>query len=192
MAGQKQSKQSPIYQMKITLRDSKPPIWRRVLASADTSLEKLHQILQIAFGWTDSHLHQFIKEGQHYSLPEYGLGEYGHEVRNERRVKLSQLGLEPKRKFYYEYDFGDSWEHEIVVEKILEAEAGISYPRCIGGKRACPPEDCGGIWGYKRMLEVISDASDPEHESMKEWLEGPFDPEHFDAEEANKELRAIM
>jgi Plasmid pRiA4b ORF-3-like protein len=92
MAGPKQSKQGPIYQMKITLRDSKPPIWRRLQVSADTSLEKLHLILQIAFGWTDSHLHQFIKEGQYYSMPEYGLGEYGHEVENEKRVKLGQLG----------------------------------------------------------------------------------------------------
>lgn len=191
MSTSKQSKQSPIYQMKITLRDSKPPIWRRLQVAADTSLEKLHIILQIAFGWTDSHLHQFIVEGQYYSLPEFGLGEYGHEVLNEKRVKLGRLRLELKRKFYYEYDFGDSWYHEIVVEKILEVEAGVKYPRCIVGKRACPPEDCGGIWGYERLLEVISDPSDPEHESMMKWLGGPFDPEHFNAEEVNKELRVI-
>jgi hypothetical protein len=177
--------------MKITLRDSKPPIWRRLQVAADTNLEKLHIILQIAFGWTNSHLHQFIIDGQYYSLPEFGLGDYSHEVLNEERVKLGRLGLEPKRKFYYEYDFGDGWEHEIVVEKILEAEAGVKYPRCIGGKRVCPPEDCGGIWGYARLLEVISDPSDPEHESMMEWLGGPFDPERFDTEEANKELSAI-
>jgi hypothetical protein len=191
MAASKQSKQGPIYQIKITLRDSKPPIWRRLQVAADTSLEKLHIVLQIAFGWTNSHLHQFIIDGQYYSMPEFGLGEHGHEVLNEKRVKLGRLGLEPKRKFYYEYDFGDSWEHEIVVEKLLETEAGVKYPRCTGGKRACPPEDCGGIGGYERLLEVISDPSDPEHESMKEWLGGPFDAEHFDTEEVNEELSAI-
>jgi hypothetical protein len=189
MAGRKQ--ESKIYQLKVTLRDSKPPIWRRLHVSADTSLEKLHIILQIAMGWTDSHLHQFIIDNEYYSQPEFDLGDFDHKVQNEKRVKLSQLGLEPKRKFFYEYDFGDGWEHEILLEKILEREEGVNYPRCVAGKRACPPEDCGGVWGYERLLEVISDPDDEEHESMIEWLSGSFDPEYFSVDEVTEELKAI-
>jgi hypothetical protein len=158
---------------------------------AETKLEKLHVILQIAFGWTDSHLHQFIIDGQSYSLPEFELDEWGDEINNERRTKLGQLGLEAKSKFDYEYDFGDSWDHQIVVEKVIDREPGASYPRCVGGKRSGPPEDCGGIWGYERLQEVIKDPEDEEHESMMEWLGGSFDPEYFNQEEINEQLKRI-
>src|SRR5215218_1206861 len=151
MASRRKVQESRIYQLKVTLRDSKPPIWRRLQVGADTSLEKLHMILQIAMECTDSHLHQFIIDNEYYSQPEFDLGDFGHKVHNEKRVELRQLRLEPKRTFAYEYDFGDSWEHEVLVEKILEREEGIYYPRCVAGKRACPPEDCGGICGYERL-----------------------------------------
>jgi hypothetical protein len=178
-----------IYQLKVTLIDSRPPIWRRLQVSANTSLEHLHWIVQTAFGWTNSHLHQFIIDRQYYSLPEFELDDYNGKVGNETRTKLSQLRLKPKMKFIYEYDFGDSWIHEILVEKVLDREEGISYPICIGGKRAGPPEDCGGIWGYERMLEVIKDPDDPEHEDMMEWLGGSFDPEYFNQEEVNEQMK---
>ncbi len=112
-------------------------------------------------------------------------------MKNEKRVRLSALGLEPKRKFTYEYDFGDSWHHEILVEKVFAPEAGGRYPQCVAGKRACPPEDCGGVWGYERFLEVIKDEDDPEHEEMLEWAGGAFHPEAFNLEEVNQELKGI-
>jgi hypothetical protein len=180
-----------IYQFKVTLMGSRPPIWRRLQVSAKTDLESLHVILQIAFGWTDSHLHQFLIDGQSYSLPEFGLDEFGDEIQNERRVKLGSLGLEAKKKFGDEYDFGDSWEHQVVVEKVIEKEPGVAYPKCVGGKRSGPPEDCGGVWGYERLQEVIKDPADEEHESMMEWLGGSFDPEAFNEKEINEELKTI-
>ncbi len=191
MPTRKAAADGSIYQLKVTLRGSRPPIWRRLQVSGATNLEKLHWIIQTAFGWTNSHLHQFIIDRQTYSLPEFELDEFGDEIKNERRAKLGQLGLGPRSKFVYEYDFGDDWHHEIVVEKVLEKEARVSYPRCMAGKRAGPPEDCGGIWGYERLQEVIKDPTDDEHESMMEWLGGSFDPEHFDLEEINEQLKEI-
>ncbi len=113
-----------VYQLKITLRDVRPPIWRRVIASDATTLDQLHWIIQISMGWTNSHLHQFIIDEEYYSEPMLELDDWGPEVKNEKRVRLSALGLEPKKKFIYEYDFGDSWRHEILVEKVLAPEAG--------------------------------------------------------------------
>lgn len=180
-----------IYQLKITLREVRPPIWRRVLVSDATTLQHLHWIVQVAMGWTNSHLHQFIIDDEYYSQKDFELDDWGHEVKNENRVRLAALSLAPKRKFTYEYDFGDGWEHEILVEKVLAPEAGVRYPQCVAGKRACPPEDCGGTWGYKRFLEVIRDENDPEHEEMLEWAGGSFDPEAFNLEEVNQELQSI-
>src|SRR5215210_1758614 len=168
-----------VYQLKITLRDVRPPIWRRVLVTDATTLHQLHWIVQAAMGWTNSHLHQFISDEEYYSELMLEVDDWGPEVKNEKRVRLSALGLKPKRKFTYEYDFGDSWRHEILVEKVFAPEAGARYPQCVAGKRACPPEDCGGVWGYERFLEVIKDEDDPEHEEMLEWAGGAFDPEAF-------------
>ena len=142
---------SNIYQMKVTLMDSKPPIWRRIQVPSDISLSKLHHILQAVMGWTDSHLHQFVAGDKIYGVPD---PDYGFEVINERRVKLSQMAKGEKAKFRYEYDFGDNWQHQLLVEKVLPAEPGVHYPRCLTGKRACPPEDCGGVWGYSTFLEA--------------------------------------
>jgi hypothetical protein len=178
-----------VYQLKITLRGVRPPVWRRFLVSDATTLHQLHWIIQTAMGWTNSHLHQFIFGGEYYSEPIFELDGWGLEIKNEKGVRLRALGLEPKRKFAYEYDFGDSWEHEISVEKALAPEAGARYPQCVAGKRACPPEDCGGVWGYAHFLEVINDPSDPEHEEMLEWAGGSFDPEAFSIEEVNEALR---
>ncbi|MBA3442179.1 MAG: plasmid pRiA4b ORF-3 family protein [Pyrinomonadaceae bacterium] len=180
-----------IYQMKITLRGSKPPIWRRVEVRSDTTLHNLHWIIQTAMGWTNSHLHQFIVGQQYYSQPDFGIDEHGVDVKNERAIKLGQIASRAKAKFIYEYDFGDGWEHEVVVEKILTAEAGMHYPKCLTGKRACPPEDCGGVWGYAGFLEAIKDPEHPEHEDMLEWVGGSFDPEAFDIEEVNQELKGL-
>ena len=108
------------------------------------------------------------------------------EVKNEVKSLLGQFRFRPKDRFVYEYDFGDSWDHVITVEKVLEPQAGMSYPQVIAGKRACPPEDVGGIWGYANFLAVMHDKKHPEHQEMLEWIGGPFDPEEFNLEEANQ------
>jgi hypothetical protein len=180
----------PIYQIKITLVGSKPPIWRRLLVRSDTKLGKLHYIIQAAMGWWDEHLHQFIVGGMFYGLP---IPEYGDdpELRDERRVKLSQIVAGAGFKLRYEYDFGDDWMHEVLVEKILPPEPGQSYPVCIKGRRACPPEDVGGMWGYADFLEAIRDPEHPEHEEYVEWIGDDFDSEAFDLEAVNAALKAL-
>jgi hypothetical protein len=177
-----------IYQLKVTLRDSKPPIWRRIQVSADINLGKLHRILQVVMGWTDFHLHQFIVGNNYYGEPDPDMGP---EIRDEKRIKLSQIVAGEKFKFTYEYDFGDSWEHELLVEKILPPEPDGRYPICLKGARACPPEDVGGVWGYDSFLEAISDPNHPEHADMLEWIGDEFDPEAFDLDEVNKTLRHV-
>ena len=177
-----------IYRLKITLRDSKPPIWRRVLVPGKFNLYKLHRVIQAAMGWEDGHLHQFIIDDEYYSIP---LEEDFEPVLDERRYALSRIAPEEKMKFVYEYDFGDCWEHAIVVEKILPPESGVKYPRCIVGKRACPPEDVGGVWGYEAFLEAIRDPKHEDHERLLEWIGGEFDSEAFDLEAINRELRRV-
>ena len=176
-----------IYQIKVTLNDSKPPIWRRFLVEDKTTLLKLHDILQIVMGWTNSHLHHFIIDGEFYSEPFDD--EFGVETKDSSRYKLNQFVGRDGFKFRYEYDFGDSWLHDLVVEKILPAEKGARYPVCVAGKRACPPEDVGSIPGYEDFLKAISNPKHPEHEQMLEWVGGDFDSEKFSVDEVNKALR---
>jgi hypothetical protein len=188
MAKKKVSK-APIYQIKVTLNQSKPPIWRRILVPSDVTLEHLHYIIQVAMGWTNSHLHQFIVgRDTYYSEPH---PDYFHEVLDERKFRLHQIAPGEKSKFIYEYDFGDSWEHVILVEKVLPHDPEQAYPVCIKGKRACPPEDVGGVWGYLMFLEAIQDPEHPEHEMYLDWIGGEFDPKEFDLEETNEVLREL-
>jgi hypothetical protein len=176
---------SPIYQIKVTLIGLRPAIWRRLLVSSSISLRKLHDILQIAFGWTDSHLHAFEARGETYEIPD---PEYPDTARNDARVRLEQVLLKAKDSMLYEYDFGDSWTHRIVLEKVLPPVSGSKAPRCIGGVRACPPEDCGGPAGYARLLEAMRDPFHPDHEEMAEWIGGDLNPIYFDQWEVNEEL----
>jgi hypothetical protein len=174
-----------IYQLKITLKDIRPPIWRRVQVK-DCTLARLHDVIQTCLGWEGYHLHAFEIGGEQYGEPDPdGMMEY----RDERRVKLGQVVAAGVKKFTYTYDFGDNWEHVIQVEKTLAGEPGVRYPRCVAGKRAGPPEDCGGPWGYGDFLEAVQNSDHPEHEEMLEWVGGEFDPEAFDAEAVNEELR---
>jgi hypothetical protein len=184
----KPSSDLSVYQLKVTLRDSKPPIWRRIQVTSDIRLSTLHQVLQVVMGWEDAHLHQFMAHGFYYGTPH---PDFGFEVKNEQHVSLQQVVSRAKDKLIYEYDFGDSWEHELLVEKILPLEAGQPYPVCLTGKRACPPEDCGGIWGYASLLEAIRDPEHPEHEEMVDWVGGELDPEAFDLDEVNRELQNL-
>lgn len=186
MPSAKSATSDTVYQLKVTLTDSRPPIWRRIQVPSDITLGKLHRILQAAMGWTDSHLHRFDVKGVSYGLADPEL-----DFRSERSAKLNEVAPTEGFKFRYEYDFGDSWMHNIVVEKILPADPDQRYPVCIKGKRACPPEDCGGVWGYAELEETLKDPSHPEHEEMMEWLDGDFDPEAFDLEQVNQELRRV-
>jgi len=177
-----------ICQIKVTLNNSKPPIWRRILVADTTTLSQLHDILQIVMGWTNSHLHHFIVNDEFFGDPaDDEFGDMG--IRDETRFKLNQLVSREGFRFRYEYDFGDSWLHDLVVEKILPPEKGAHYPVCIAGKRACPPEDVGGVWGYDDFLKTISNPKHPERKEMLEWIGGDFDTEHFDLEQVNKVLR---
>jgi Plasmid pRiA4b ORF-3-like protein len=186
----KERSAAPVYQLKILLKGSSPPIWRRLLVTGDTSLAKLHRILQIVMGWYDCHLHQFVIHGRDYGVPDREL-DFGQPTLNERGVRLSSVIEGPKDRFVYDYDFGDSWAHQIVVEKILPKETGNQYPVCTAGERACPPEDCGGIWGYADFLEAIRDPNHEEHESMLEWIGASFDPEAFNLDRINHQLRRV-
>jgi hypothetical protein len=180
-----------IYQLKITLLDAHPPVWRRVVVADSTTLGDLHWIIQMSMGWTNSHLHQFVIDGAYYSDPEFELDEYLDRVGDEHRTRLGRVVADRGARFGYEYDFGDDWRHEVKVEAIGPVSADDKYPRCIAGERACPPEDCGGVWGYENFLAVIADPSDTEHESMLEWAGGNFDPEHCDIEIANWQLEKL-
>ena len=177
-----------IYQIKVTLNDSRPPIWRRFLVPDSISLHQLHTILQIVMGWTNSHLHQFIIDGEFYGEPEEE-DAYSEDLKNEKRYRLNQLVERKGFKFIYEYDFGDIWEHTIHVEAILPIQKGTQYPICLEGKRACPPEDIGGVEGYDDLLKILSNPKHPEREEMMEEVGEDFDPEFFDIEDVNLGLR---
>lgn len=182
----------PLYQLKVTLEWSEPAIWRRVIVRGNMTLKRLHDVIQVVMPWTNSHLHQFIagkgNAATYYGKPHSSFDDMGPEMLNEKRYHISDLAPAAKRKLIYEYDFGDGWEHQIVVEKILPPDATFKHPRCLAGENACPPDDCGGIPGYYRLLEVLADPKDEEHESMKEWIGGPWDPTRFNIEEVNAML----
>ncbi len=177
-----------IYQIKITLNNSKPPIWRRFLVESNAKLPDLHKIIQTVMGWTNSHLHQFDKNGQYFCEP--AEQEY-YEAIDYTDIQLKDFLFEEGDSCFYDYDFGDSWRHKIVLEKILPFDKKQKYPVCIKGKRNCPPEDCGGIWGYYDLLEIIKNPKHPDYESMIDWLGDDFDPEYLDLEEINELLQQV-
>lgn len=176
-----------VHRLKITLTGIRPPIWRRVLVASDITLAGLHDVIQAAMGWYDSHLHEFEIGGQRYGNLSHFAGE-DPEMRNETLTRLATIAPNAKDRFGYMYDFGDSWQHDILVEAVLPPEPGASYPVCVTGKRACPPEDCGGVWGYVDLLEALADPANPDHADLTEWMGGPFDPAAFDLAECNRRL----
>ncbi|GKT12965.1 MAG: integrase/recombinase XerD [Thiomicrorhabdus sp.] len=181
-----------IYQIKMTLTGSQPPIWRRVLVHSSIRLSQFHAVIQSSMGWFDCHLHQFEKEGISYGMQDDEFGaDFGSELNDENSYKLSDLLKAEKESMNYEYDFGDGWQHKIVLEKILPFDAASKLATCIKGVRACPPEDCGGIWGFQNLLEIISNPSHPEHYDMLSWLDIPFDEKYFSLSETNELLAEI-
>ena len=180
-----------LFQFKITLLDIKPKIWRRIQVP-DCTLVDFHEYIQAAFGWENYHLHQFEIEGVEYSQPAPDGDDVGVSFVNEIGVLLSQLlpKSNPKARWIYEYDFGDCWRHEVLFEGFPPADPKAKTPICLEGKRACPPEDCGGPWGYGDYLAAIADPEHEQHEEMLEWR-GPFDPEAFDEKKTTKEMRKM-
>jgi hypothetical protein len=194
-------KEQHIYQFKITLQGSNPPIWRRIQVPEECTFFYFHVVIQDAMGWEGYHSHSFKmtdpKTGKTIILSDESDEEDFEEddffkqfgmnfdsrfpmVRDENDAHLSSYFSLLNKKATYEYDFGDGWRHKIILEKVLPFESGIMYPRCLAGKRACPPEDCGGIWGYEELLEIIKNPSSDEYEERLEWLGDDFDPESFD------------
>jgi hypothetical protein len=180
-----------VYQFRISLRDSRPPIWRRIQVKTCT-LDKLHEHIQTAMGWTNSHLHHFKVGDQLYGDPllmQENFEDMGY--KDSTTTKISQIVPRDGRRFRfrYKYDFGDCWDHEVLFEGFLRAEPRRKYPLCLEGERACPPEDVGGTWGYREFLEAITDPEHEDHDGLLEWAGGSFDPEAFDAAAATKEMR---
>jgi hypothetical protein len=171
-AAPRKSATTAVLSLKVTLRNSKPPIWRRILVPAGMTLADLHTAIQIAMGWHGGHLHDFDVGGEHYGDPDTT-----DDVANERRLTLKTLVNSGITRFTYTYDFGDDWEHLILIEK--PPSAALAAPACGAGARACPPEDCGGIWGYAELLEILADPNHPQHDEQLEWLGDAFDPEAF-------------
>ncbi|PIP82599.1 MAG: hypothetical protein CO113_10755 [Elusimicrobia bacterium CG_4_9_14_3_um_filter_62_55] len=183
----KPAQQGQVYQLKVALDEITPPIWRRLVVPSDINLFKLHEIIQVAMGWTNSHLHQFIVGRTFYGIPDDEI-EGAIEIKDERKHTLSQIAKKKGAKVVYEYDMGDSWEHHIVVEEVLEQGGKTGHPSCLDGARACPPEDVGSTPGYYNFLAAIKDPKHPEHKIMIEWIERPFDPEAFSVDDVNEDL----
>lgn len=175
-------------QFKVALRYIRPPIWRRVVLPSNFTLGHLHDVIQIAMGWEDYHLHSFQFGNVHYTSQQASeMGEM--DMENEEIVFLGRVVTRAKQKFIYEYDFGDSWLHEIVVEKIIPFDPQERYPICLAGARACPPEDCGSFPGYCDILKALkAPKKTDEQKKIMEWLGDGYDPERFDLEAVNRRL----
>lgn len=188
------NKTSRIYQFKITLKGIRPPIWRRFQVKSGITFYELHKIIQVVMGWHDYHLYCFTfgrgwDELRIEEPDEFGGFTIEGQNFDSRKTRVDSVFTSEKEKCLYTYDFGDDWEHELLLEKILEPEEGVRYPVCIKGRRACPPEDCGGIYGYYEFIEIINNPRHLDYKMTMEWLGGSFDPEEFDLEEVNEALR---
>ncbi len=160
-----------IYQIKVALRGSQPLIWRRVQVMSDTSLARFHGILQCVMGWEDTHVHRFVIRGACYGVPEQDQPG-SPKTKDERAYMLRDVAPHAGQQFAYDYDFGDYWQHILVVERTISREEGVLYPLCLAGARACPPEDVGGIGRYEHFLEAIANPAHPEHDDFTEWIGG--------------------
>lgn len=182
-----------IYQIKVTLLGTNPPIWRRLLAPQDMTLARLHDVLQTAMGWQDDHMHEFRVGSRRFGRPEpEDRLMKMPSVENERTTHLSGIFARVGAKATYTYDFGDNWEHSIVLEKRVPTDRNTSYPVCTDGQLACPPEDCGGVWGFYDLLDAIGDPNHERHEELREWVGDEFDPESFSIDDINRTLAPLQ
>jgi hypothetical protein len=180
-----------LYQFRITLLDTRPAIWRRIQVQ-DCTLDKLHGHIQTTMGWTNSHLHHFKVGEQLYGDPDLMQENFEDmEYKDSTATKVSDLLPKTGKRFrfQYEYDFGDSWHHEVLFEGVVRANPRANYPLCLEGARACPPEDCGGVWGYADFVEAIQNPDNERHEELLEWVGGSFDPERFDPAKATTAMK---
>jgi len=176
-----------VHRLKISLREVKPAVWRRIEVPSEMKLSKLAATLEAAMGWQGGHLHAFVVGRQRYGVPDpdWPSGEL-----DERKVTVAEVLPFVKAKLRWEYDFGDGWEHDVVVEAIEPRQEKTRYPVCRAGQRACPPDDCGGPGGYEDLLEALADLNHPSHDELAEWVPPGFDPERFDLDETNAALRS--
>lgn len=175
-----------VCRVKVSLDDVRPPIWRRIEVRGETKLDRFSRVLLAAMGWSDTHLHVFLTTNGAYGPIDR---RFPGDMRDERRLTLRQLLSHEIPAFGFVYDFGDGWFHRVVLEAVVPARAGVTYPRCLTGRRACPPEDAGGPRGYARMLAALADPRNPEHASFATWLGRPFDATRFDLAETNAALQ---
>lgn len=176
-----------MFQLRLSLVDVMPTVWRRLLVPGSVRLDKLHRMFQAAMGWEDYHLHSFTIGDARIGMR---FDDYPDDELDEKEwTVLRAIG--EVRRFFYEYDFGDSWRHEVVVESFWRSSRGLKFAVCVDGQNACPPEDCGGPPGYADLLEVLADPSHEEHEHMRSWVGGPFDAAEFDVAFANARLQAV-
>ncbi len=178
------------YQFRVVLQETDPSIWRRFVVPSGITLHRLHLILQEVMGWTNSHLYRFKIGTKEYAEPDPENEFNELNFKNSRRTKLERLVINKGSTFLYEYDFGDSWIHELVVEDILDPESG-QYPVCLAGERACPPEDCGGPHGYAELLGIISNPEHEEYLDTMTWLGGQFYPASFSLDKVNRNLSVM-
>ncbi len=171
------------YQLKVTLAGTKPAVWRRLVVPGNLNLERLHHVMQDAMGWEDCHLHSFEVAGTEFGVPDADGFGLGPDVKSEKQHTLDRL-LRAEDTFSYTYDFGDNWIHQIVVEKVTEEV--VNVPRCIDGARACPPEDCGGVWGYAELVSALADPKHERHEELAELVSPEWSPERFDVRLADR------
>jgi hypothetical protein len=180
-----------IFQLRATLGNTRPPVWRRLQVPAGITLHRLHLIIQAAMGWENYHLYRFEIGRRQYGEPHPDNDHYELDFKNSKRANLGRLLKNKGASFRYEYDFGDGWIHELLVEDVFEPQPDKLYPTCVDGQRACPPEDCGGPWGYNDLLDIVKDPLHEEYLEKIEWLGRDFDPEAFDVTLVNLRLARL-
>ncbi len=176
-----------IYEVHVTLTQIEPPIWRRLTVPAALTLEQFHKALLAGMGWSGGHLYEFLIRGVRYGDPD-ALGDPA--VAPAAAMTLAQAVHRRQGTFYYVYDWGDEWWHQIKLRDYRLQAPGETVTRILDGARACPPEDVGGVWGYADFLEAVQNPADPEHTAMLEWVGGSWDPEHFDRALLQRHLTA--
>ena len=169
-----------ILQLRISLVEVDPPIWRRVLVPSDLTLTRLHDVIQVAMGWQDSHLYEFEVGDRRYGVPNPGFRDPDFKVHRDSSIKMEAIVRRGIERFTYVYDFGDHWVHEIVIEQSRPFTADLLYPAFIEGERRCPPEDVGGVFGFFEFLEAIQDPHHEDHAHLLDWVGGIYDPDTFD------------